>query len=81
MKHYVGLDVSMKDTFVCIVDERGKVVYQGHVKTDPETISEHVKKFLIPIELAGVESGSISHWLVDELRKRGLPAICIDARK
>lgn len=81
MKHYVGLDVSMKDTFVCIVDERGKIAHQGHVKTDPETISEHIKKFQLPIELAGVESGSISHWLVDELQKLGVPTICVDARK
>ena len=81
MKHYVGLDVSMKETFFCIVDECGKVVHQGHVKTDPELIAESVKKFQIPIELAGIESGSISHWLVDELLKLNVPALCIDARK
>ena len=81
MKHYVGLDVSMKDTFICIVDECGKIIHQGYVKTTPDIISEHLKKFRVPIELAGIESGSISHWLVDELRKLGLPAICIDARK
>ncbi len=26
MKHYVGLDVSMKETFICIMNENGKVI-------------------------------------------------------
>jgi transposase len=81
MKHYVGLDVSMKDTFVCILDEQGKVIHQGHVRTNPGIIADRLKKFQVPIELAGIESGSLSHWLVDELRKLDVPAICIDARK
>ena len=46
MKHYVGLDVSMKETFICIEDELGKIVYQGHSKTDPECIAERLKKRL-----------------------------------
>lgn len=35
MKHYVGLDVSMKTTFICVLDEAGKVVHEGSEKTDP----------------------------------------------
>lgn len=81
MKHYVGLDVSMKETFVCIVNECGKTLHHGCVKTDPDLITELVKKFQVPIELVGIESGAISHWLVDELKRQGLPAVCIDARK
>jgi transposase len=81
MKYYVGLDVSMKETFVCIENELGKVVHQGHVSTEPKLIAEYIKKFQISVEKVGIESGSISHWLVDELRKMEIPAICIDARK
>lgn len=81
MKHYVGLDVSMKDTFICIVNERGENIYHGCVKTEPDLIAERIKKFQVVIDRVGIESGSISHWLADELKKRDLPAICIDARK
>jgi hypothetical protein len=35
MKQYVGLDVSQKETAVCVVDESGKVNFQGKVKSDP----------------------------------------------
>ncbi len=38
MKRYVGLDVSMKETFICIEDEVGKVIHQGRVKTEPHLI-------------------------------------------
>ena len=31
MKYYVGLDVSLKDTSVCIVDEARKVVKEGKI--------------------------------------------------
>lgn len=39
MKHYVGLDVSMKETSICIVDETRKVVKEGRVGSEPETIA------------------------------------------
>lgn len=81
MKHYVGLDVSMKETFICIEDETGKVIDQGRVKTDPDLIAEYLKKFRLVIEKVGIESGSLSHWLVEELRQLEIPAVCIDARK
>lgn len=48
MKHCVGLDVSMKDTFVCILDERGQAIHQGHVRTNPETIPDRIKNFRSP---------------------------------
>ena len=36
MKYYAGLDVSMKETFICILDERGKIVYEDQVYTPRE---------------------------------------------
>ena len=29
MKQYVGLDVSQKETAVCVVDQDGKVLFEG----------------------------------------------------
>ena len=81
MKHYVGLDISMKETFICIEDETGKIVTQGKTKTEPELIAQYLKKFEVSIDKVGLESGSLCHWLVSELKKLSIPAICIDARK
>jgi transposase len=81
MGYYVGLDVSMKETVICIVNEKGESVHKGRAKTDPEKIFQHLTYSKFKIEKAGIESGSLSHWLVNELKKLGVPAVCIDARK
>lgn len=81
MKYYAGLDVSMKETFICIQDETGKVISQTKAKTDPYEISESLKKHKVQLEKVGLESGALSHWLTEELRKHTIPVICIDARK
>ena len=38
MAHFVGLDVSVKETAVCVVDEAGKVVCEQKVATEPDDI-------------------------------------------
>ncbi|MBS0655058.1 MAG: transposase [Verrucomicrobia bacterium] len=81
MKHFIGLDVSMKETSICIVDEEGKVVHETRKTTDPFQIVEAVKKTELDIEKIGIESGALSHWLVTQLQKLGLPVICVESRQ
>jgi len=81
MRYYTGLDISMKETVICIVNEEGKVVHKGKSATESEKIAEHLELVKYPLEKIGLESGSLSGFLTVELRKFGLPAICIDARK
>ena len=38
MSHFVGLDVSVKETAVCVVDEVGEVVLEQKVPTEPDDI-------------------------------------------
>ena len=38
MAHFVGLDVSVKETSVCVVDDAGKVILEQKVLTEPDTI-------------------------------------------
>ena len=80
MKYYVGLDVSMKKTSVCIVNEEAKIVHESIVKTDPQELAEAIKNTGFKIELVGFESGALSHYLYAELKQRELPVVCIDAR-
>lgn len=81
MKYYVGLDVSMKTTSLCIVDEKGKIIQEATVPTDPDALAKTIRKKSLPVELVGIESGSLSFYLVEALQERKIPAICIDARK
>jgi transposase len=81
MKHYVGLDVSMKKTSVCIVNEQGKIVHESEVTTDPHALADAIEKTGFKIELVGFESGSLGHYLTQGFKERALPAVCMDARK
>src|SRR5216684_3360783 len=80
MEHYVGLDVSLKLTAICIVDRTGKIEREGVVTSDPETIAAFVKSHAPHVARVGLETGATSTWLWTELKKLGLPVICIDAR-
>jgi transposase len=80
MEHYVGLDVSLKLTAICIVDRTGKIVREGVVTSDPETIAAFIKSHAPHVARVGLEAGATSTWLWTELNKIGLPVICIDAR-
>ena len=39
MQRYAGSDVSMKETSICTVDEKRKVVREGKVRSEPDTIA------------------------------------------
>ena len=80
MEHYVGLDVSLKLTAICIVDRTGKIKREGVVSSDPESIAGFIKSHAPHVERIGLETGPTVTWLWTELSKLGLPVICIDAR-
>lgn len=57
MKYYAGLDVAMKETFICILDEDGKRLYEGVASTDPKPIYEELIKGGVELEKVGLETG------------------------
>ena len=80
MEHYVGLDVSLKLTAICVVDQAGSVIREGVVDSAPETIAEFVTSNAPNVVRIGLEAGPTATWLWTELKQLGLPVICIDAR-
>jgi transposase len=80
MAHYVGLDVSLKQTSICVVSDTGSVVREGVVDSDPEAIAAFVRSKAPDAVRVGLESGPTATWLWTELRRLGIPVICIDAR-
>jgi transposase len=80
MEHYVGLDVSLKLTAICIVDQTGKIVREGMVPSDPEAIAGFIRSHAPHVARVGLETGATATWLWNELNALGLPVICIDAR-
>jgi transposase len=80
MKHYAGLDVSVKETSVCIVDETGKVCHEMKVMSHPEDLITALKDPAWQLERVGLEAGPLSQWLFSGLAEAGLPVICIETR-
>ena len=80
MHHYVGLDVSLRQTAVCVVDQAGKIKREGMIASDPEAIADFIAAHATHVARIGLETGATSTWLWTELKKKGLPVICIDAR-
>ena len=80
MKHYAGLDVSVKETSVCIVDETGAVCHEIKVASHPEELVRALKNSAWQFVRIGLEAGPLSQWLYSGLVEAGLPAICIETR-
>src|SRR5262245_15353347 len=80
MEHYVGLDVSLKLTAICIVDQTGRIEREGVVASNPEAIAAFIKSHAPHVTRIGLETGATSPWLWTELNKLGLAVMCIDAR-
>jgi transposase len=79
-KTYPGLDVSLKQTAICVSDDTGKIVWERAVPTEPLVIAEHLARHAPGLVRFGLESGSTSAWLWREFRRLGLPATCLDSR-
>ena len=81
MQYFAGLDVSMAETSVCIVNQGGEVVREGRAMSDPAAIEKYLKATGFVFERVGLESGPCSAWLYKGLIAAGLPVICMDARR
>jgi transposase len=81
VKHYIGLDVSMKTTFICIINEQCKVIHECSKSTDPHLIADYILQFSFEDILVGFESGSLTPYLLNGFKEKGIDAVCMDARK
>jgi hypothetical protein len=68
MQHYVGLDVSVNETSVCIVDKTGKVIREVKVATEPVAILAVSQRSRLPLSALALKrdpyrSGCTAHWL------------------
>ncbi len=66
MKHYVGLDVSLKEVSICVIDADGVVAAEGKVATEPALIVSWIEEHIGTVERIVHESGPLSIWLTRE---------------
>src|SRR5579872_5598117 len=80
MDYFAGLDVSVKETSVCIVDDAGRIVREAKVLSEPEALLQVLKIPGQPFKRIGLEAGPLSQWLFSALAEAGLPVICVETR-
>jgi transposase len=80
MRHYAGLDVSVKETSVCIVDETGEICREIKVTSHPEDLLRILQDPAWHLERIGLEAGPLSQWLFEGLVAADLPVVCVETR-
>jgi transposase len=80
MDHFAGLDISVKDTSVCIVDDTGKIVREAKMASEPEALLAVLSNPAYHFKRIGLEAGPLSQWLFSALAEAALPVICVETR-
>jgi transposase len=80
MEHFAGLDVSVKETSVCIVDDTSKIVREVKVASEPDALLAELRNPAHRFKRIGLEAGPLSQWLLSALAEVGLPVICVETR-
>jgi len=80
MDYFAGLDVSVKDTNVCIVDDTGKIIREVKVASEPDALLQVLRNATYRFKRIGLEAGPLSQWLFSALGEANLPVICVETR-
>src|SRR6187397_2420788 len=80
MDHFAGLDVSVKETSICIVDDTGKIVREVKAASEPQALLKVLGNPTYRFKRIGLEAGPLSQWLFSGLAEAGLPVVCVETR-
>lgn len=80
MGSYVGLDVSDKETAICVIDEAGEKRWEGKVTTTPGLLVKRLREHAPDACKIGLETGPLCVWLWHELNEAGFPVVALHAR-
>jgi transposase len=81
MDYFAGLDVSVNETSVCVIDAQGRIVREAKVASEPEALLALFGQWGLAFKRIGLEAGVLSQWLWAGLAEAGLPVICVETRR
>ncbi len=56
MALFVGLDVSLRTTSICVVEADGSVVWEGKAESEPVPLMKALSRWRRKIRLVGIEA-------------------------
>ena len=80
MDYYAGIDVSLEQSSVCVVDASGKIVREAKVASEPEALVDFFRQLGLPVVRIGLEAGPLSQWLHAGLSAAGFEAVLLETR-
>ena len=81
MRLFIGLDVSLAKTAICVVSEHGKIVREAEVASEPEALLAWLQALDGSIAALGLEAASLSQWLHRGLTDAGVDAVLMETRQ
>ena len=80
MDYYVGLDVSLEASSICVVDASGKIVKEAKLPSEPEALIAWFKALTFSLARIGLEAGPLSQWLYAGLKEAGFAVELLETR-
>jgi transposase len=80
MEHYVGIDVSLEESSVCLVEGKGKIVREAKAASEPEALRDLICGIGVPVTRIGIEAGPLSQWLREGLVNAGFEVVLLETR-
>ena len=81
MKLFVGLDVSLEKTAICVISEHGKIVREAQAASEPEALARWIENLDGTIAVVGLEAGPLSQWLHRGMTEAGLSVVLMEIRQ
>ena len=80
MRYYAGLDVSLAETSVCVVDDDGRITKEAKIASEPEALATWRGGHGLPFTRVGLETGSLAGRHAEEMTELSVPdVVCMDA--
>jgi transposase len=80
MEYYAGIDVSLEQSSVCVVDATGRIVREAKVASESEALVRFFRRVGVSVTRIGLEAGPLSQWLHAGLTEAGLDAVLLETR-
>ena len=81
MDIYIGLDVSLASTAICVVGEKGKIVTEARVASTAEAVIAFLRALPPGNAVIGLEAGPLSQWLHKGMSEAGFESVLMETRQ
>ncbi len=81
MTYYAGLDVSLRTTNICVIDDSGTLLAEGKTASEVADILAFLDQLDVAVDRIGLEAGTLTQYLTYGLQFAGFEVICMEARQ